>query len=229
MNSEFLINPKLSNEQQIIDTFSNETQKTSKPKINRVLRWFEKEGDDLVGEKIIANVNLKYLQELFKIDSKNPMYDCYLVESVEQVNYLQNLLNFELDTKSYDYLVECDMIEPISKIPNKYRICLLINLEDDPNRGGYLIVDELDENPELIEGDQFYITDWKVGFSNSQGIGNLSFDFEVQVIKVQKTLIRHEELLTEILIESPDREKIKKLVNALREHNADTIKASINS
>ncbi len=228
MNSEFLINPKLSNEQ-IIDTFSDRIQRTSKPKINRVLRWFEKEGDNLVGEKIISNVNLKYLQELFGIDSENPMYDCYLVESVEQVNYLQNLLNFELDTKSYDYLVECDMIEPISKITNKYRICLLINLADDPNRGGYLIVDELDENPDLVEGDRFHIKDWKVGYSNSQGIGNLSFDFEVQVIKVQKTLIRHEELLTEILIESPDREKIKKLVNALRENNADTITASINS
>ena len=107
MNSEFLINSKLSNKQ-IIDTVSDQTQKISKPKIDRVLRWFEKEGDDLVGEKVITNISLESLQKLFGIDSENPMYDCYLVESAEQINYLQNILNSELDTKSYDYFIECD-------------------------------------------------------------------------------------------------------------------------
>ena len=68
----------------------------------------EKEGDELVKEKVIPNFNLEHLQKLFEIDSENPMYDCYLVESLEQINYLQSLLNFELDTKSYDYFIECD-------------------------------------------------------------------------------------------------------------------------
>jgi hypothetical protein len=107
MNSESLINPKLSNEQ-IIDTHSAQTQRVSRPKINRVLRWFEKEEDNLVGEKTIDNVSLEYLQKLFEVDSENPMYDCYPIESSEQIDYLQNLLNFELDTKSYDYFIECD-------------------------------------------------------------------------------------------------------------------------
>lgn len=228
MNPEFLINSKLSSEQ-IIDTYSEQTQRVSRPKINRVLRWFEKEGDNLVGEKVISNINLEHLQKLFGIDSENPMYDCYSVESAEQINYLQNSLNLELDTRSYDYLVECDMVEPTSTISIKYRICLLINLEGDPNRGGYLIVDELNENPELVKGDRFDIKNWKVGYSNSQGIGNLSFDFEAQVISIKKTLIRHEELLMEIYIESLDREKIKKLVDALRERNPDLIKSSTNN
>lgn len=105
--TEFLINPNLSTEQ-TVDTFSNKTQRISKPKIERVLRWFKKEKDDLVGEKNISNINLKHLQKLFEIDSENPMYDCYLVESTEQINYLQNLLNFELNRKSYDYFIECD-------------------------------------------------------------------------------------------------------------------------
>ncbi len=177
--TEFLINPNLSTEQ-TVDTFSNKTQRISKPKIERVLRWFKKEEDDLVGEKNISNINLKHLQKLFGIDSENPMYDCYLVEFAEQINYLQNILNFELNTKSYDYLVECDMVEPTSAISIKYRICLLINLEGDPNQGGYLIVDEFNQNPELAKNDRFYIKDWKVGYSNSQGIGNFSSDFEVQ-------------------------------------------------
>jgi hypothetical protein len=108
MNSEFLINPKLPNKKHD-NTVLDKTQEMSKPKIERVLRWFEKEGDELVGEKVISNVNLEHLQKLFGIDSENPMYDCYLVESAEQMNYLQNLLNFELDTESYDYFIECDL------------------------------------------------------------------------------------------------------------------------
>ncbi len=107
MNPKFLINPRLPN-QKLENTFSNQTKEASRPKIDRVLRWFEKEGDDLVGEKAINNVNLEHLQKLFKIEPENPMYDCYSVESTEQINYLQSLLNFELDTKSYDYFIECD-------------------------------------------------------------------------------------------------------------------------
>ncbi|MDJ0742669.1 MAG: hypothetical protein QNJ32_04820 [Xenococcaceae cyanobacterium MO_167.B27] len=222
------MNPNLSNAQ-IIDTVSDQTQKVSNPKIDRVLRWYEKEGDDFVGEKIINNISLKHLQKLFKVDSRNPMYDCYSVESEQQINYLQNLLSFELDTKSYDYLVECDMVEQISAISIKYRLCLLLNLEGDPNQGGYIIVDEFSENPELAKNDRFHIKDWKVGYSNSQGIGNLSFDFEVQVMSIQKTLVRHKQLLTDIFVESPDREKIKQLGNALKKHNPDAIKSLTNS
>ena len=111
MNPEFLISSKLPNKK-LKNTVLNQTQETSRPKIERVLRWFEKEGDDLVGEKVIKNINLEHLQKLFKIDSGNSMYDCYSVESLEQINYLQSLLNFKLDTKSYDYLVECDLVEP---------------------------------------------------------------------------------------------------------------------
>jgi acylphosphatase len=45
-------------------------------------------------------------------------------------------------------------------------------------------------------------------------------------MSIKKTLFRHEELLTEILVESPDKEEVKKLVNALREGNPDLIKSS---
>lgn len=222
MNLEFLTNSKLPDKK-------NKTNKASKPIVNRVLRWFEKEGDELIGEKKIDNISLESLQKLFGIDSENPMYDCYPVESTEQLSYLQNLLNLGLDIKSYDYFIESDMVEPTPIISIKYRICLLINLEGDPDKGGYLVIDEFDENPELTKGDRFHIKVWKIGYSNSQGIGNLSFNFEVQVMSIQKTLFRHEQLLAEIFVESSNREEIKKLVDALREHNPDTIKPSANS
>ena len=222
MNLGFLTNSELPDK-------NDKTNKTLKPLVNRVLRWFEKEGDDLVGEKVVNNVSLEHLQKLFKIDPENPMYDCYPVESAEQINYLRNILNFELNTQSYDYFFECDMVEATSAISIKYRICLLINLEGDPNKGEYLVVDQFSENPELTKGDRFHIKDWKVGYSNSQGIGNFSSNFEVQVMSIQRTLFRHGELLVEIFVESPDREEIKKLVDALREHNPDAIQPSISS
>jgi hypothetical protein len=87
---------------------ANIEKEVSIPKIDRVLRWFEKEGNNFVGETIIDNVSLEHLQKLFEVDSENPMYDCYPVESAEQINYLQNLLDFELNTKSYAYFIECD-------------------------------------------------------------------------------------------------------------------------
>lgn len=104
MNLEFLTNSKLPDKK-------NKTNKASKPIVNRVLRWFEKEGDELIGEKKIDNISLESLQKLFGIDSENPMYDCYPVESAEQINYLQNLVNFDLDIESYDYFIECDFVQ----------------------------------------------------------------------------------------------------------------------
>jgi hypothetical protein len=108
------MNPELSNKQYTEESLLNSTavsavnQRASEPKVERVLRWFEKKGNNLVGEKIITSISLEDLQKLFGISSENPMYDCYSVESSEQIDYLQNLLNFEFDTKSYEYFVECD-------------------------------------------------------------------------------------------------------------------------
>ncbi|MEO0927915.1 MAG: hypothetical protein AAFY63_18805 [Cyanobacteria bacterium J06643_13] len=110
MNFEFLFNPKLS-DRKAKNAVPNQTQVASEPRINRVLRWFEKEGDSLVGEIVVNNINIEHLQKLFKVDSKNPMYDCYLVETSEQINYLESLLNFKLDTDSYEYLIECDLVK----------------------------------------------------------------------------------------------------------------------
>ena len=91
----------------VIDT------KTPEPKVERVLRWFEKEEGNLVGEKILDNIKLEQLQQLFKISPENPMYDCYPVETFEQIEYFQKLLNFQLDTQSYEYFVECDAVSHV--------------------------------------------------------------------------------------------------------------------
>ncbi|MBV9386310.1 MAG: hypothetical protein JOZ78_07770 [Chroococcidiopsidaceae cyanobacterium CP_BM_ER_R8_30] len=84
--------------------------KTSEPKVERVLRWFEKKESNLVGEKVLDNIKIEQLQHLFEISPDNPMYDCYPVETSEQIEYFQKLLNFQLDPQSYEYFVECDAV-----------------------------------------------------------------------------------------------------------------------
>lgn len=91
----------------VIDT------KTPEPKVERVLRWFEKEEGNLVGEKILDNIKLEQLQQLFKISPDNPMYDCYPVETSEQIEYFQKLLKFQLEPQSYEYFVECDAVSHV--------------------------------------------------------------------------------------------------------------------
>jgi hypothetical protein len=84
--------------------------RTPEPKVERLLRWFEKEGNNLVGEKILDDVKLEHLQKIFGIPPENPMYDCYPVESSEQIEYFQKLLNCKIEPQSYEYFVECDAV-----------------------------------------------------------------------------------------------------------------------
>lgn len=89
-------------------------RQTIEPKVERVLRWFEKEADDLVGEKVLDNVKLEHLQKLFGISPENPMYDCYRVETSKQIDFLQQFLNTEIDMQSYEYFVECDAVQELN-------------------------------------------------------------------------------------------------------------------
>ncbi len=84
--------------------------RTPEPKVERLLRWFEKEGNNLVGEKFLDDVKLEHLQKIFGIHPENSMYDCYPVESSEQIEYFQKLLNCKIEPQSYEYFVECDAV-----------------------------------------------------------------------------------------------------------------------
>ncbi|GCL37134.1 hypothetical protein IQ227_13245 [Anabaena aphanizomenioides LEGE 00250] len=83
---------------------------THQPLVQRVIRWYDKYGDDFIGEKVLEDVNLSHLQSLFKVESINPMYDCYLIECTEQKKYLENTFSLEIYTDLYDYFIECDAI-----------------------------------------------------------------------------------------------------------------------
>jgi hypothetical protein len=75
----------------------------------RMIRWYEKEGDQLAGELSLPNIKLTELQELFHESSDDLMFECYLIND-QQANYFQQKINQKLDLDSYDYFLDCDAI-----------------------------------------------------------------------------------------------------------------------
>jgi len=75
----------------------------------RVLRWYEKNGDRLIGETVLNSLGLPELQRLFQESTDNLMVDSYPV-SVAQVERLQHEISEVIDLSAYDYYVECDAI-----------------------------------------------------------------------------------------------------------------------
>jgi hypothetical protein len=82
---------------------------TAEKYVVRVLRKFEKNGDDLVAEFELEGIKLKALQRLFHRPSNDPMYLCYPV-SKHHAKYLQKYVSEKIDVESYDYFVESDAV-----------------------------------------------------------------------------------------------------------------------
>jgi hypothetical protein len=78
-------------------------------KVNRLLRWYEKEGNALVGEVILKGFSLNELQQVLDEPTDSPMFFSYEL-TAEQIRYFQHKLEQAFDTKAYDYFLECDAI-----------------------------------------------------------------------------------------------------------------------
>jgi hypothetical protein len=76
-------------------------------KVIRVLRWYEKDGDALIGERMLNNINLSELQKLFGEPKDNLMFECYPITQL-QARFLQRTLKQSFDLRSYAYFLECD-------------------------------------------------------------------------------------------------------------------------
>ena len=78
-------------------------------KVERLIRWYEKEGNALVGESILKGISLADLQKLLCEPADSPMFFSYELTS-EQVKYFQQYLEQDFEPNAYDYFLECDAI-----------------------------------------------------------------------------------------------------------------------
>ncbi len=67
----------------------------------------DSESEALVDEiSLSSDISLGELQNVFKIEKDNPMYDCYQITECE-VDYFIKSLGINFNLKKYDYYVEC--------------------------------------------------------------------------------------------------------------------------
>jgi hypothetical protein len=71
----------------------------------RVLRYFEKIDEKFAGEVVLQNLDLAVLQELFFVNSENPMYDSFPVNN-QQGHILFALTGFNFEFERFDYFIE---------------------------------------------------------------------------------------------------------------------------
>ena len=109
------------------------------------------------------------------------------------------------------------MCQPISEV--YYTLSLLTNLGNEG--GSLLIVDSYTFDPNLSQGDVVHIKEWKVGVKTDYTLQNQSFSFEARVMEIQKVVVRHHSFVVNIILESPDRETISQLIEALRDNNPE--------
>lgn len=79
-------------------------------KANRVLVWYEANGERLIDE-IIIDVPLTILQKIYDVEDSNPMYDCYVID--EKVVVLLSEYwpsNFSFNFNDYSYYFEARAI-----------------------------------------------------------------------------------------------------------------------
>ena len=75
----------------------------------RVLRWYEKVGDRLIGEQILSPVQLTDLQQQFGVTRTDPMVECYPLTQ-KHITFFESLTGWTLDLEQFDYFLECDAI-----------------------------------------------------------------------------------------------------------------------
>ena len=109
------------------------------------------------------------------------------------------------------------MSQPVSTL--YYELELLINLRDS-SIGGTIPIDIYTFDPGLSKGDTIHVKDWKVGHSSNTEVGNHVFEFDASVIDIKKIVLRHQSLVVKIIVESPDRETIIQIRNALNAQNS---------
>jgi len=52
--------------------------------VRRHVSWYAKDGDEFIAAEDMVNVELNSLQNLFQVETENPMYDCWEMNSTSK-------------------------------------------------------------------------------------------------------------------------------------------------
>jgi hypothetical protein len=78
-------------------------------KVNRLLRWYEKNGNALIGETVLRGFSLTELQHIMNELTDSPMFFSYQLTD-KQIGCFQRKLKQTFDLNAYEYFLECDAI-----------------------------------------------------------------------------------------------------------------------
>ena len=78
-------------------------------KVNRLLRWYEKNGNALIGETVLRGFSLTELQHILNEPTGSPMFFSYQLTD-KQIGCFQRKLKQTFDLNAYEYFLECDAI-----------------------------------------------------------------------------------------------------------------------
>jgi hypothetical protein len=72
--------------------------------------WYEKIGDQLLGELILKNIDLLELKQIFSVPLDEPMIYVYPISEIHQT-YLQKKIDqekidYKINLNKYDYFIE---------------------------------------------------------------------------------------------------------------------------
>jgi len=73
--------------------------------IKRIITCFDNKTEELTKEIDISTIPLQKLQEIFDIERKNPMYDCYQI-TIDKKDFFEMHLNESFDLINNSYYVE---------------------------------------------------------------------------------------------------------------------------
>lgn len=76
-----------------------------KPNVTLVLNWYEKTGNDLVGEETINDLTLDSILDLFEAPFWNKNFQCWAIDD-SHIASIQPHVKHHLDTQKYSYFIE---------------------------------------------------------------------------------------------------------------------------
>ncbi len=73
--------------------------------IKRIITCFDNKTEELTKEIDISTIPLQKLQEIFDVERKNPMYDCYQI-TIDKKDFFEMQLKESFDLINNSYYVE---------------------------------------------------------------------------------------------------------------------------